>query len=135
MHPQGYWISGHDSRRRRWLLHWAVYDSQLNVPILYLMDVDDTGRRALTEDPKRWPEVRAHLLARRFGSADSQRRLGQLAACFDSFGALRRDGRLSYSRQPLPLSGFWRRSACLPTASTEANIWSYHTGHSSGRLV
>ncbi|TRW97591.1 hypothetical protein FNJ84_08795 [Paracoccus sp. M683] len=63
MHPQGYWVSGHDSRRRRWLVHWAVYDSQLNVPILYLMDVDDTGRRPLTDDPKRWPEVRAHLLA------------------------------------------------------------------------
>ncbi|AUH65836.1 hypothetical protein [Paracoccus zhejiangensis] len=63
MHPQGFWLSGHDSSRRRWLLHWAVYDSQLNVPILYLMDVDDTGRRALTDDPKRWPEVRAHLLA------------------------------------------------------------------------
>lgn len=63
MHPQGYGLSGHDSNRRRWLLHWAVYDSQLNVPILYLMDVDDTGRRALTDDPKRWPEVRAHLLA------------------------------------------------------------------------
>ncbi|MFV0302397.1 MAG: hypothetical protein ACK5IP_16265 [Paracoccus sp. (in: a-proteobacteria)] len=63
MHPQGYWLSGQDGGRRRWLLHWAVYDSQLNVPILYLMDVDDTGRRPLTEDPKRWPEVRAHLLA------------------------------------------------------------------------
>lgn len=63
MHPQGYWVSGHDSNRRRWLLHWAVYDSQLNVPILYLMDVDDTGRRPLTDDAKRWPEVRAHLLA------------------------------------------------------------------------
>ena len=63
MHPQGYWLSGADGKRRRWLLHWAVYDSQLNVPILYLMDVDDTGRRGLTEDPKRWPEVRAHLLA------------------------------------------------------------------------
>lgn len=61
MHPQGFWLSGQD--RRRWLLHWAVYDSQLNVPILYLMDVDDTGRRSLTEDAKRWPEVRAHLLA------------------------------------------------------------------------
>lgn len=62
MHPQGYWLSdaGH---RRRWLLHWAVYDSQLNVPVLYLMNVDDTGRRPLTDDAKRWPEVRAHLLA------------------------------------------------------------------------
>lgn len=63
MHPQGYWLSGNDRQRRRWLLHWAVYDSQLNVPVLYLMDADDSGRRPLVEDPKRWPEVRAHLLA------------------------------------------------------------------------
>lgn len=63
MHPQGYWLSGRDGARRRWLMHWAVYDSQLNVPVLYLMDLDDSGRRPLTEDAKRWPEVRAHLLA------------------------------------------------------------------------
>ena len=63
MHPQGYWLSGSERQRRRWLLHWAVYDSQLNVPVLYLMDVDDSGRRPLTDDARRWPEVRAHLLA------------------------------------------------------------------------
>ncbi|MFV0385077.1 hypothetical protein [Paracoccus sp. (in: a-proteobacteria)] len=63
MHPQGYWLSGGQRQRRRWLLHWAVYDSQLNVPVLYQMDVDDSGRRPLVEDAKRWPEVRAHLLA------------------------------------------------------------------------
>lgn len=63
MHPQGFWLSGQDGGRRRWLLHWAVYDSRLNVPVLYLMDVGDTGRRPLTEDARRWPEVRAHLLA------------------------------------------------------------------------
>ncbi|RNF33519.1 hypothetical protein [Paracoccus methylarcula] len=63
MHPQGFWLSGQEGGRRRWLLHWAVYDSQLNVPVLYLMEVDDTGRHPLIEDAKRWPEVRAHLLA------------------------------------------------------------------------
>ncbi|HMQ41372.1 MAG TPA: hypothetical protein PKC09_08870 [Paracoccus sp. (in: a-proteobacteria)] len=62
MHPQAYWLSdaGH---RRRWLIHWAVYDSQLNLPVVYLMDCDDSGRRPLAEDPKRWPEVQAHLMA------------------------------------------------------------------------
>lgn len=63
MHPQGYWLSGRDGQRRRWLLHWGVYDSQLNVPVIYLMDADDSGRRPLIDDARRWPEVRAHLLA------------------------------------------------------------------------
>lgn len=63
MHPQGYGLSENGRGRRRWLLHWAIYDSQLNVPVLYLLEVDDTGRRPLIDDAKRWPEVRAHLLA------------------------------------------------------------------------
>ncbi|WBU57452.1 hypothetical protein [Paracoccus sediminicola] len=62
MHPQGYWLS--DARnRRRWLIHWAVYDSQLNMPVLYLLECDDSGRRPLVEDSRRWPEVQAHLMA------------------------------------------------------------------------
>ena len=63
MHPQGFQTSSQQGDRRRWLVHWGVYDSQLNVPVVYLLDVDDTGRRPLTDDGKRWPEVRAHLLA------------------------------------------------------------------------
>jgi hypothetical protein len=49
--------------RRRFLLHWAVYDSQVNLPTIYLMDVEDTGRTGLPKDERRWPEVQAHLMA------------------------------------------------------------------------
>ncbi|SMH49566.1 hypothetical protein [Maritimibacter sp. HL-12] len=49
--------------RRRYLVHWAVYDAGLNIPTIYLMDVDDTGRTALPKDERRWPEVQAHLMA------------------------------------------------------------------------
>lgn len=62
MHPQAQW-QGDAGRRRRWLIHWAVYDSQMNVPVVYLLDCDDSGRKPLPEDARRWPEVRAHLLA------------------------------------------------------------------------
>ena len=63
MHPQALRLSGQGGQRRRWLIHWAVYDSRLNVPVIYLMETDDSGRRPLDEDAKRWPELRAHLLA------------------------------------------------------------------------
>lgn len=67
MHPQAILLSDSAGGRLRWLIHWAVYDSQLNVPVIYLMDCDDSGRRPLAEDPRRWPEARAHLLAQSMG--------------------------------------------------------------------
>ncbi len=60
--PQVQWISG-ESPRTRYMIHWAVYDSQVNLPTIYLMEVEDTGRTALPLDERRWPEVQAHLMA------------------------------------------------------------------------
>lgn len=68
MHPQAQWLADLDGGRRRFLLHWGVYDSQINVPIVYLMDVEDTGRRALPKDEGRWPAAQAHLLAQSVNS-------------------------------------------------------------------
>ncbi|AXC49531.1 hypothetical protein DRW48_07370 [Paracoccus suum] len=62
MHPQAEG-QGQAGSRRRWLIHWAIYDSQLNVPVIYLLDCDDSGRKPLPEDSRRWPEASAHLLA------------------------------------------------------------------------
>ncbi|MBV7380740.1 hypothetical protein [Maritimibacter dapengensis] len=53
--------------RRRYLVHWAVYDSGLNLPTIYLLEVEDTGRTALPKDESRWPEVQAHLSAQAVG--------------------------------------------------------------------
>lgn len=64
--PQALW-TGNKEDRRTYLLHWAVYDSQQNVPTIYLMDVEDTGDVALPKDARRWPEAQAHLTAQ--GSA------------------------------------------------------------------
>ncbi len=60
--PEAIW-RGTVSGRRRFLVHWAVYDSQVNLPTIYLMEVEDSGRVALPKDDRRWPAVQAHLSA------------------------------------------------------------------------
>ena len=67
MHPAAEFIADVSGGRRGYLIHWGVYDSQLNVPIVYLMEVVDSGRKALPTDERRWPEVQAHLLAQSVG--------------------------------------------------------------------
>jgi hypothetical protein len=61
--PEALWQADVAGGRRLYLVHWAVYDSQVNLPVLYLMEVEDSGRRALPLDIGRWPEVQAHLMA------------------------------------------------------------------------
>ena len=60
--PDGQWL-GEEDGRRRFLLHWSVYDTQENLPIIYLMNVEEAGKRPLLADDRRWPQVRAHLMA------------------------------------------------------------------------
>lgn len=67
VHPAAEFIADVSGGRRGYLLHWGVYDSQLNVPVVYLMEVVDSGRKALPLDERRWPEVQAHLLAQSVG--------------------------------------------------------------------
>lgn len=66
-HAEALWI-GNVGDRRRYLVHWATYDSQMNIPSIYLMIVEDTGRLPLVEDAGRWPAVQAHLAAQSVGS-------------------------------------------------------------------
>lgn len=67
--PQGIWISGKKNRdQRSYLIHWAIYDSQTNVPAIYMMELEDTGRKALPRDEKRWPRVQSHLMAQSMSS-------------------------------------------------------------------
>ena len=61
--PDCRWLGNIGEDRRKFRLHWAVYDSQLNLPVIYLMDLEDTGRVGLPKDERRWPEVQAHLMA------------------------------------------------------------------------
>lgn len=53
--------------RRKYRLHWATYDSQVNLPVIYMMELEDSGRDSLPNDTRRWPEVQAHLSAQALG--------------------------------------------------------------------
>ncbi|WP_281980980.1 hypothetical protein [Thalassorhabdomicrobium marinisediminis] len=61
--PQAIWLGNVDEKRRRFLVHWAVYDSQINLPTIYMLELEDTGRIGLPKDDRRWPEAQAHLMA------------------------------------------------------------------------
>ncbi|MEL7098134.1 MAG: hypothetical protein AAGM84_04825 [Pseudomonadota bacterium] len=65
--PEVRWIGETEKNRRLFRIHWAVYDSQVNLPVVYMMDVEDSGREALPKDSRRWPEVQAHLMAQALG--------------------------------------------------------------------
>lgn len=77
--PEAQWIENKGDRRR-FLLHWAVFDTQVNLPVVYLMDVEDSGRKALPSDDRRWPQVQHHLMAQSVGGL----KLLTIATGFDS---------------------------------------------------
>jgi len=61
--PQAVWQGNNSAGRGRYLIHWASYDSQTNVPVVYLLELEDSGRHALPRDGERWPRVQSHLMA------------------------------------------------------------------------
>ncbi|NDV02320.1 hypothetical protein [Pseudoroseicyclus tamaricis] len=63
--PEAIWLKGEE--RRTYLIRWAVYDGAVNLPVIYLMEVEDSGRVGLPKDEWRWPEVQAHLMAQAVG--------------------------------------------------------------------
>ncbi|WP_166417534.1 hypothetical protein [Cochlodiniinecator piscidefendens] len=65
--PEALWQGNLEDGRKHFLVHWAVYDSQVNLPVIYLMDVVDSGRTALPKDQRRWPEAQRHLMAQSSG--------------------------------------------------------------------
>lgn len=60
------WL-GEAKDRRSWLVHWAVYDTQTNLPVIYLMNLEDSNKHPLPRDDRRWPQVQAHLMAQSLG--------------------------------------------------------------------
>jgi hypothetical protein len=64
--PDAQWL-GQEAERRKYLVHWAVWDSQINLPVVYLMDVEDSGRKPLPNDDYRWPQLQQKVLAQSVG--------------------------------------------------------------------
>lgn len=60
--PDAQWLEA-AGERRRYLVHWAVWDHQTNLPVVYLMDVEDSGKKPLPNDDRRWPQAQAALMA------------------------------------------------------------------------
>lgn len=80
--PEAVWLgnAGDSATRRRYLIRWAVYDTRLNLPTIYLMEVEDSGRTGLPKDSRRWPQVQAHLMAQAVGGL----KLVTIASGFDA---------------------------------------------------
>ncbi|MDQ2066893.1 hypothetical protein Q9295_10945 [Xinfangfangia sp. CPCC 101601] len=60
--PDAQWL-GQAGARRKYLIHWAVWDSGTNLPVVYLLDVEDSGKKPLPTDEDRWPAVQQKILA------------------------------------------------------------------------
>jgi len=77
--PKIIWLGTQDDGRRTYAVHWATYDSQVNIPTIYFMVLEDTGDTALPRDEMRWPQVQSHLMAQ----AVSALKLVTIAQGFD----------------------------------------------------
>lgn len=64
--PVAQWIEAVEDRRH-YLVHWAVWDSGVNLPVVYLMDIQDSGRKPLLNDDYRWPPLQQKVLAQSVG--------------------------------------------------------------------
>ena len=106
-HPEIQWIGNVGEERRKFVLHWAVYDSQVNLPTIYLMDLEDSGRTALPKDERRWPEVQAHLMGQSLGAL----KLVTIAKGFDeSFDDLHPKRLRRYHVGPMYSSAYTQQS-------------------------
>jgi hypothetical protein len=64
--PDAQWIEDL-GERRHFLVHWAVWGTQVNLPVVYLLDVEDSGKKPLPTDAYRWPQVQQALMAQAVG--------------------------------------------------------------------
>lgn len=116
-HPQAQWRENLPNGRRVYLVWWSVYDSQINLPTIYLMDLEDSGRRGLPIDDRRWPEVQRHLMAQSLGGL----KLVTIAKGFDvDFDDLHPKRLRRFHVGPMYSSAFTRQSGPLRQVLEEA---------------
>lgn len=65
--PQAIFAGKAHGGHNKYLVHWAVYDSQINLPVVYLLEVEDSADRGLPKDERRWPKLQSHLMAQSLG--------------------------------------------------------------------
>jgi len=122
MHPDAIWLGDKtDERgnviRRSYLLHWAVYDSQINLPTIYMMEVEDSGRTALPRDQRRWPEAQAHLMSQ---SLDGLKLLTIAKGFDEDFDDLHPKRLRRFHVGPMYSSAFTRQTGPLRAVLEEA---------------
>ena len=116
--PEVQWLQTHVDGRRQYRLHWATYDSQVNLPVIYLMELDDSGATALPKDTRRWPEVQAHLSAQALGGL----KLVTIARGFDQdFSDLHPKRLRRFHLGPMYSHAYTRQSGPLREVLAEAN--------------
>lgn len=110
------WL-GQAGDRRKYLVHWAVWDSGVNLPVVYLMDVEDSGKKPLPNDDYRWPQLQQKVLAQSVGGL----KLLTIATGFDTdFEALhpRRLRRITLG--PMYSAGFTLQSGPISRVLEDA---------------
>ena len=134
--PRIVWTGNLSDERRSFRIHWAVYDSQVNLPVIYMMEVEDTGKIALPKDQRRWPEAQAHLMAQALGGL----KLVTIAKGFDEdFDDLHPKRLRRFHLGPMYSSAFTKQSgpisqvldaARAPEGQDWALVWSEEDLHS-----
>lgn len=115
--PDAQWIAD-SADRRQYLVHWAVYDTQVNLPVVYLMDVEDSGRKPLPNDEGRWPQAQSHLMAQSLAGL----KLLTIAQGFDTdFGTLHPKRLRRIHLGPMYSNDFTLQSGPISTVLSTAN--------------
>lgn len=114
--PDAQWV-GNAGERRHYLVHWAVWDTQVNLPIVYLMDLEDSGSKPLPNDENRWPQAQAGLMAQSIGGL----KLLTIATGFDKdFGDLHPKRLRRITLGPMYSAGFTLQSGPISKVLEDA---------------